>query len=362
MHLDRVISACVGTLAQKRGVGVMPIKNEISLKCRGISLVIAVICLSYVVPLHSFAGQGKVTPWSEISPPVDELIRSGHYEQAVEIAKQEAKRAEVKWGKDSLESSIALSQLGRVYQALNRFDEAVIEYGHSLKIRKALFGTSDARVAVSLLDLADTYREAGQYSRAAPFYEQALAAMEKAKGPIHPDVAVVLHNFSMLRNFQLNVVEAEGLIKRAVAIREKLQGQDPYPLVGSLALQGKIYEQQDKYSEARASYDKALKVMDGAQLSQDYTSGMLSFAIGNLEGRRRNYRDADRFHEKSLKILEAISGTDSPVLVPILQSRANVLRKLNRPEEAKETESRADALLNYYNENNATVLPAPPAR
>ncbi|MDH4187192.1 MAG: tetratricopeptide repeat protein [Nitrospira sp.] len=340
----------------------MPIKNEISPKCLGISLVIGVLCLNNVLPLNSFAGQGKVTPWSEISPPVDDLIRSGRYEQAVENAKQEAKRAEVKWGKDSLESSIAQSQLGRVYQALNRFDEAVIEYEHSLKIRKALFGASDTSVAVSLLDLADTYREAGQYSRAGLFYEQALAAIEKAKGPIHPDVAVVLHNFAMLRNFQLNVVEAEGLIRRAVAIREKLQDKDLYPLVGSLALQGEIYEQQDKYSEARASYDKALKVMDGAQLSQDYTAGMLSFAIGNLEGRRRNYQDADRFYGKSLKILEAISGAESPVLVPILQSRAHVFRKLNRPKEAKEAESRADALLKYYNENNAMVPSAPPAR
>lgn len=352
----------MGTLVQKRGVGVMPIKNEISLKGRGISLVISVLCLSYVVSLNSFADQGKVTPWSEISSPVDELIRSGRYEQAVDNAKQEAKRAEVKWGKDSLESSIALSQLGRVYQALNRFDEAVIEYERSLEIRRALFGANDPSVAVSLLDLADTYREAGQYSRAGSFYQQGLAAMEKAKGSTHQDVAVVLHNFAILRNFQLNVVEAEGLIKRAIEIRDKLQDQDVYSLVGSLALQGKIYEQQGKYSEARASYDKALRAMDGAQLSQDHTAGMLSFAIGNLEGRRRNFRDADQFYGKALKILEAISGADSPVLGPVLQGYANVLRRLNRLEEAKKAESRANAMLKYYNDNNAMVPSAPPTR
>lgn len=325
-------------------------------------LFLLAFCLSYAMALTSLAGQITPTPWSEISAPIEKLIRSGHFEQAVGNAKEEVKRAEAKWGNGSLELSIALSQLGRVYQALNRFDEAVVEYKRSLKIRTALLGTSDQSVAVALLDLADTYREAGQYSFAHTFYEQALDTMEKAKGPTHPDVAVVLHNFAMLQNFQLSVGESEALIKRALAIRGKSHDQDLSSLVGSLALQGQIYERQRKYSEARTSYDKALKVMDGAQLSQSYTAGMLSFAIGNLENGRRSYQEADRSYQMSLKILEANLGFDSPVLGPVLQARASALRKLNRQEEANEVEAKANKLLKYYNDNTATTSPPTPAR
>jgi tetratricopeptide (TPR) repeat protein len=56
------------------------------------------------------------------------------------------------------------------------------------------WGRDHPYVATTLSLLAELYRAEGDYGRAAPLFQRALAIYEKALGPEHPDVALSLNN------------------------------------------------------------------------------------------------------------------------------------------------------------------------
>lgn len=339
-------------LVLKRGVVVINVDpSQLKLNHIGIHGVILLLCLLCASEVYSFAIQIDEAPWSNISGPIDEALRRGRIEEVLDRSNQEVIRTQARVGNEHPDLALALSQFGRVYQALNRFEEARSYFERALKIRTAVFGEIHSSVAVSLLDIADTYREAGQYTQAAPFYERALSTMEKAKGPNHEDVAVVLHNFAALRNFQVAGAAAEAYINRAIAIRENNKDTDPYAMSSSLVLLEAIYEQDGKYRDARVVYDKALTIMNNAGLDQTYSTGMLVFGIGNLEKRMANYKEAEGWYKKSINIIEKVSGPESPTVIPILREYADVLRRLKKLEEAKKVDLRESKLMKRFYEN-----------
>ncbi len=76
-------------------------------------------------------------------------------------------------------------------------------------------------MATVLNNLAELYREQGDYAKAEPLYKKALAIREKALGPTHPTLAKGLENYAALLRTLNRIPEAEKLEARAKAIRAK---------------------------------------------------------------------------------------------------------------------------------------------
>ena len=64
----------------------------------------------------------------------------------------------------------------------------------------------------------------GKYTEAEGLFKRALAIREKALGVNHADVGQILNNLALVYGAQAKYTEAEGLFKRALAIREKALG------------------------------------------------------------------------------------------------------------------------------------------
>ncbi len=89
-------------------------------------------------------------------------------------------------------------------------------------------------MAISLNNLAALYQAKGDYGRAEPLYQRALALWEKALGSDHPDVAISLNNLAALYMGKGEYGRAEPLYQRALAIGEKALGPDHPDVAGSL--------------------------------------------------------------------------------------------------------------------------------
>jgi tetratricopeptide (TPR) repeat protein len=76
-------------------------------------------------------------------------------------------------------------------------------------------------VGSDLNNLAELYRAQGQYAKAEPLYQRALASREKALGPEHPKVAISLENYALCLRDMGRPNEATPLEARAKAIRAK---------------------------------------------------------------------------------------------------------------------------------------------
>jgi tetratricopeptide (TPR) repeat protein len=66
--------------------------------------------------------------------------------------------------------------------------------------------------------------EEGNYIKAEPLYKRSLATSEKALGPNHRDVAIILSNLGGIYHPQGVYAKAEPLYKRSLEISEKAFG------------------------------------------------------------------------------------------------------------------------------------------
>jgi tetratricopeptide (TPR) repeat protein len=86
--------------------------------------------------------------------------------------------------------------------------------------------------SASLNNLASLYKSQGKYNQAEPLYQQALALLQKLLGDDHPDVAFSLNNLAELYYSQGKYKEAEPLYEQALNIFEQRLGVDhPHTII-----------------------------------------------------------------------------------------------------------------------------------
>ncbi len=88
--------------------------------------------------------------------------------------------------------------------------------------------------AGDLNNRAVSFRSQGRYAEAEPLFRSALDIMERAKGPEHLDVAIILNNLGEIHYVQGRYAEAEPFYQRALAIKEKMLGPDDLGLATTL--------------------------------------------------------------------------------------------------------------------------------
>jgi tetratricopeptide (TPR) repeat protein len=100
----------------------------------------------------------------------------------------------------------------------------------------------------------------GVYLSARPYYERALAIVEKALGPDHPDTARSLNNLGYLLQAMGNLAEARPYYERALAIREKALGPDHPDTALSLNNLGYLLQAEGDLVDAHDYLERAYKI------------------------------------------------------------------------------------------------------
>ena len=95
------------------------------------------------------------------------------------------------------------------------------------------FGEQDPRLATSLDNLAFLFHNQRIYGEAEPLLQRSLAIREKSLGPDHPDVARSLYRLAQFYWVENKFNDAEPLVQRSLAIVEKDLGLD-HPRVAEL--------------------------------------------------------------------------------------------------------------------------------
>ena len=112
------------------------------------------------------------------------------------------------------------------------------------------FGPQDPRLAASLLGLGELYLHQRRYAEAESLLKRGLAIREKALGPEHPDVAGSLNNLAALYDDQGKYAEAEPLVKRVLAIYEKALGPEHPDMAASLENYAALLRETGRSDEA----------------------------------------------------------------------------------------------------------------
>ena len=70
-------------------------------------------------------------------------------------------------------------------------------------------------------NLAEVYRQTGQFAKAEPLYRRSVTILEKALGPTHPEVALALSNLALFFMTTGQYATADTLYQRSLMIFEK---------------------------------------------------------------------------------------------------------------------------------------------
>ena len=174
-----------------------------------------------------------------------------------------------------------MSTMGRVYDSLGLYDQAVPLLESALATRRKLRGEQHLDVADSLIGLGGVRWHKGEYDAARPLLEEGLMLREGLLGPEAPLVADSLQNLGNLLWSRGQYDEARGLLAGALAIREK-------------------------------------KAPEGPEVASTLNS------LGAIAFKRGDYAEAGRMWERTLVIREKVLGPDHPLIAQVLNNLAVV--------------------------------------
>ncbi|MCH7768571.1 MAG: tetratricopeptide repeat protein [Nitrospinae bacterium] len=162
----------------------------------------------------------------------------------------------------------------------------------------------------------------GRYAEAESLIKRALAIKEKALGPDHPYLARRLNNLAELYRAQGQYAKAEPLYQRALANNETAWGPDHPSVATSLNNLAVLYNDQGQYAKAEPLYKRALAIKEKA-LEPDHPS--LATSLNNLAVLYRaqgQYAKAEPLFKRALAVREKVLGPNHPRLATTLNSLA----------------------------------------
>lgn len=199
--------------------------------------------------------------------------------------------------------------------------------------------------STSLLLKAGRYLlERAQYSQAESLYRQALAMRERVLGQEHPDVAESLNDLGELYDHQGKYSEAESLYQRALAIREQALGPQDPKVAESLNNLGELYSHRGKYNEAESLYQRALAIREQVLGSQHPKVAESLNDLGLLYYHQSKYAQAEPLYQRALAIREQTLGPQHPDVARSLNNLGGLYYRRGKYAQAEPLYQRALAI------------------
>src|SRR5262249_46342901 len=207
-------------------------------------------------------------------------------------------------GPEHHEVAASLNNLANLYWNLGDYAKAEPLYQRALAIRKKSLGPEHHDVAKSIHNLAVLYSALGDYAKAEPLYQRALAITEKSLGPEHPDVATSLTNLASIYSVLADYAKAEPLYQRAMAIQEKSFGPEHPDVATSLNNLASLYTKMGDYAKAESLDQRALAIWEKS-LGPEHPYVAISLdALARLYMAKNDVARAIAFQSRAIAVIE----------------------------------------------------------
>jgi esterase/lipase superfamily enzyme/tetratricopeptide (TPR) repeat protein len=237
----------------------------------------------------------------------------------------------------TLDVAESADDLGRLYEEQHRLKEAEQQFWRALEIRQKILKADDAQIALSLINLAALHTRAGQHSDAEPFINLAREMLEKAdkaerKGHF---VQIGLSALGQLYLYRGQLVDAEQLFKRSIAIIEEEFPERHRDVAQVLGLLADVYRQQGRYTESAALLQRAL-AMDEKKLGREHADvGDILAKLGVIADHQAHFKEAEDLYRRALVIMAKARGDDHINVAIVRANLGGLLKSQGRRAEAE---------------------------
>jgi tetratricopeptide (TPR) repeat protein len=179
------------------------------------------------------------------------------------------------------------------------------------QLEKAL-GPVHPDLGTALSNLASLYLGQRRFAKANLIYQRSLDIRETALGPNDPDVATALADLATVYEAQRSYAGAEPLLQRSLAIRERALGPN-HPDVGtSLDSLAWLYRKQTRYAEATPLFQRSLAIRESALGPAHLDLAKSLNDLAELYRDQGRYAEAEPLFKRSIIIREKAVGADHP--------------------------------------------------
>ena len=148
-----------------------------------------------------------------------QLREQSRFEEAIPLAEKQIDiLRQAGGGEENPEYAISLSNLGDLYRLAGNYAKAEPLLQQALEIYSRTLSQDHPYFAASLDSLASLYHQTGDYARAEPLYRQVLESKKRTLGNEHPEVAGTLHNLALLYAEKADYVTAVTLMRQSLDI------------------------------------------------------------------------------------------------------------------------------------------------
>jgi len=209
----------------------------------------------------------------------------------------------------------------------------------------------------TLRSIARIYMSYGDYAKAQPFAEKALTSAKKINAS-ESELYLCLTDLAYLYKNQNRLTEAEKMCQTGLELQKKVL-YDKHPYVAqTLRTLSSIYEEQGRYSEARAALDKAVAIMLDSHTEGDCAFIPFWVDIAKLLVAQDDFKKAESYYQKAMPLLNNRYGPDHLYTARVLANLAELYILQERYFEAETLINRALAIQQKtYGEKHHFVVP-----
>lgn len=213
--------------------------------------------------------------------------------------------------------------------AAGNYAEALPLAQRDARYCQTTFGEGDPRYASALNNLAITHEALNQVKEAEPLHAKALSIREKTLAPDHVDIAESAYRLGRIYRHRRHA-EAESLLKRSLAIREKAFGFEDEGLVEVLDALAEVYEGQKRFAEAEVARKRALAIDEKVSGPEDANVAVSLANLAALYKKTKRFAEAEPLLLRTLAIREKVNGLHHAETALVVEKLAESYREMNR--------------------------------
>ncbi|HEY2911783.1 MAG TPA: FxSxx-COOH system tetratricopeptide repeat protein [Candidatus Angelobacter sp.] len=217
---------------------------------------------------------------------------------------------------------------------------------HALQCSKhAMNYNLESWAVANVLRNAGSYlHQRARYAEAVPLLQRALAILERVEGQENAGTADCLNSLAWLYDDQGKYAQAEPLSRRALAIKERVLGPGHPDTATSLDSLAKIYRDQRRYAEAEPLAQRALAIREKVLGPEHPDTATSLNNLAALYRAENDYSKANLLYQRALEIREKVLGPEHPATATNLNNLAILYNYQGKYAEAEPLFRRALAI------------------
>jgi tetratricopeptide (TPR) repeat protein len=202
----------------------------------------------------------------EASTTVEDYLRNGQFEQAIEVAAVALELTEQQLGINSLELVPILNQMGLALVGVGRPEEAVAPYERSLHLIRNQVGLFAPTLVEPLFGLGLAYQDVGKHDDAIKTFQRAQHVTHRNQGVLNLEQIPIIRAITVSYTSKKWWAEAESLQLLTYKIHRHNFGDNKVEVVLAMFELAGWYSGIGDRRQARLFYRRGLRMMDEEDL------------------------------------------------------------------------------------------------